>query len=66
MRDISTRQRCMRCGRQAPDDSADFRYGEFLACDADGIICPRCREEQWKIPSGVRTDSRFSQIRPEW
>jgi hypothetical protein len=53
----------MRCGKEAPDDSDDFQYWEILACDADDIICPRCREEEWKISTGARTDSRGSQIR---
>ena len=66
MSDISTRRRCLRCGKQAPDDAADLRYCEFLACDADDIICPRCREREWKIAIGAPTDSRFSRIRPEW
>ena len=66
MRDISTHQRCMRCGTQAPDDSADFRYWKFLACDADDVICPRCREDEWRIAIGAPTDSRVLRFRPEW
>jgi DNA-directed RNA polymerase subunit RPC12/RpoP len=64
MRATSTRRRCMRCGKQLPDDSDDYRYWEFLTCDADDIICPRCREEEWRICIGARPHKPYSRLRP--